>query len=161
MEQTKQRVAVYCRFSNDSEGSSYSCAAQAAYYTEMVGKNPDWELAGIYADQSIISADRKNRRDFNKMIAACEKGHVDIIITRSISRFARNLADCLEIIRKLKRYGVAVIFEKENVCTLDESSEVLRTLYGEFVRRECEAIAQRHEHPMIFPCRYGCIHVLG
>ena len=161
MEQTKQRVAVYCRFSNDGKGSSYSYAAQKAYYTEIVGKNPDWELAGIYADQGIISADRKNRMDFNKMIAACEQGYVDIIITKSISRFARNLADCLEIIQKLKRYGVAVILEKENVCTLDKSSEVFLTLYGEFARRESETIAQRHEHPMILPCRYGCVHVLG
>lgn len=161
MEQAKKKVAVYCRVSTDSEESPYGYAAQAAYYTEMVGKNPDWELAGIYADKGIVGIDRKGRKEFNKMLTACKQGKIDLILVRSISRLARNMADCLEMVRMLKANGIRVIFEKENIDTGSEFGEFLTTLTYEFAQREAEAIAQRHSHPMIFSCKYGCIHVLG
>ena len=138
----KQRVAVYCRVSTDSGEPRFGYAAQEAYYTELVGKNPEWELAGVYADQGITSADRKNRREFKRMIAACERGCIDIIIAKSISRFARSVPECLEIMRKLKSCGINIIFEKENINTSVESSELLVTLFGELAKAESESISQ-------------------
>lgn len=92
MEQTvqKQRVAVYCRVFAGSEDHPASLAAQEAYYTEMVGQRPDWDLAGIYADRGITGTGRQNRKEFKKMLTACQKGKIDIILVKSISRFSRN-----------------------------------------------------------------------
>lgn len=117
MEQTvqKQRVAVYCRVATDSEDHFASLAVQEAYYTEMVGQHPEWELAGIYADRGIAGADRQNQKEFKRMLTACKQGGIDIIIVRSVSRFARNTVDCLEAVRMLKACGVGVIFEKEGI----------------------------------------------
>ena len=163
MEQTvqKQRVAAYCRVSTDNADHFAGCAVQEAYYTEMIGKRPDWELAGIYADNGIAGTDRKKQKEFNKMLTACKQGKIDIILVRSVSRFARNMADCVETMRMLKASGVRVIFEKEGIDTGAESDELLTTLFYEFAQREAESIAQKHGHPMIFPCRYGCIHAAG
>ena len=165
MEQTvqKQRVAVYCRVSTDNGEQLNGLTTQEAHYTEMIDEHPDWELTGIYADKGIFDTDtdRKKQKEFNKMLTACKQGKIDIILVRSISRFARNMADCLETIRMLKASGVRVIFEKEAIDTGTEAGDLLTTLFYEFAQREAEAIAQRHGHPMIFPCRYGCIHVAG
>ena len=163
MEQTvqKQRVAAYCRVATDNADHFASCAAQEAYYTEMIGKRPDWELAGIYADKGIAGTDRKKQKEFNKMLTACKQGEIDIILVRSISRFARNVADCLEMVQMLKASGVRVIFEKEGIDTSTESGEYRTALCCEFAQRESEAIAQRRGHPMIFSCRHGYTHVAG
>ena len=145
MEQTvqKQRVAVYCRVAADSGDRFGACVAQEAYYTEMIGKRPDWELAGIYADKGIVGADRKNQKEFNKMLTACQQGKIDIILVRSISRFARNVRDCLETVRMLKAHGVSVIFEKEGIDTSSESGELHTALCSELARRESESITMR------------------
>ena len=129
----------------------------------MIDEHPDWEPAGIYADKGIFDTDtdRKMQKEFNKMITACKQGKIDIILVRSISRFARNMADCLETIRMLKANGVRVIFEKENIDTGTEAGDLFTTLLYEFAQREAETISPIHGHPMIFPCRYGCIHVAG
>ena len=108
----KQRVAVYCRVASGSEDHSASLAAQKAYYTEMVDRHPEWELAGIYADKGIATTDRKKQKEFNKMLTACGQGKIDIILVRSVSRFARNVMDCLDVVQMLKASGVRVIFEK-------------------------------------------------
>ena len=108
----KQRVAVYCRIATDSEDHPASLAAQKAYYTEMVDQHPDWDLVSIYSDRGITSDDRQNRKEFKKMLTACQKGKIDIILVKSLSRFSRNIMESLETVRMLKAHGVGVIFEK-------------------------------------------------
>lgn len=150
MKQTvqKQRVAVYCRVAADSEDHSASLAVQGAYYTEMVGQHPEWELAGIYADRGIAGADRQNQKEFKKMLTACKQGKIDLILVRSISRFARNVADCLETVRMLNASNVGVIFEKEGIDTRAESGDVCVALYCEIARRESESITSNLIYPV-------------
>ena len=99
----KLRVAAYCRVSTDSDEQATSYEAQVELYTEYIKKNPEWEFAGIYADDGISGTNTKNREEFNRMIEDCEAGTIDMIITKSISRFARNTLDCLKYIRQLKK----------------------------------------------------------
>ena len=137
----RQRVAAYCRVSTDSEEQLNSYDAQKAYYTQKIGENPDWEMAGIFADKGITGTSLKKRAEFNRMIAACKRGRIDMILTKSASRFARNTVDCLKVIRTLKSRGIAVIFEKENINTLTESSEFLITLFSSFSQAESESMS--------------------
>ena len=109
----RQRVAAYCRVSTDSEEQLTSYTAQKAYYTQKIDENPDWEMAGIYADKGITGTSMKKRVEFKKMIAACKRGRIDLILTKSLSRFARNTVDSLEVVRMLRANGIGVIFEKE------------------------------------------------
>ena len=136
----KQRVAVYCRVASGSEDHSASLAAQKAYYTEMVDRHPEWELAGIYADKGIATTDRKKQKEFNKMLTACGQGKIDIILVRSVSRFARNVMDCLDVVQMLKASGVRVIFEKEGFDTSTEAGDLRIALFNELARRESESI---------------------
>ena len=136
----KQRVAAYCRVSTDSEEQLNSYAAQKTYYTQKIEENPDWEMAGIFADEGITGTSMKKRAEFNRMIAACKRGRIDMILTKSASRFARNTVDCLKVIRTLKDRGIAIIFEKENINTLTESSEFLITLFSSFSQAESESM---------------------
>ena len=138
----KQRVAAYCRVSTDSEEQLTSYTAQKAYYTQKIDENPDWELAGIYADKGITGTSMKKRVEFKKMIAACKRGKIDLILTKSLSRFARNTVDSLEMVRMLRANGIGVIFEKENINTLTESSEFLLTLFSGFAQAESESISK-------------------
>ena len=138
----RQRVAAYCRVSTDSEEQLTSYTAQKAYYTQKIDENPDWELAGIYADKGITGTSMKKRVEFKKMIAACKRGKIDLILTKSLSRFARNTVDSLEVVRMLRANGIGVIFEKENINTLTESSEFLLTLFSGFAQAESESISK-------------------
>lgn len=138
----KQRVAAYCRVSTDSEEQLNSYAAQMNYYTQKIEENPDWEMAGVFADEGITGTSMKKRAEFNRMIAACKRGRIDMILTKSASRFARNTVDCLKVIRELKARGIGVIFEKENINTLTESSEFLITLFSSFSQAESESMGQ-------------------
>ncbi|MDE7243401.1 MAG: recombinase family protein, partial [Oscillospiraceae bacterium] len=138
----KQRVAAYCRVSTDSEEQLNSYAAQKNYYTQKIQENPDWEMAGVFADEGISGTSLKKRKEFNRMITACKRGRIDMILTKSLSRFARNTVDCLEIVRALKADGIGVIFEKENINTLTESSEFLITLFSGFAQAESESLSK-------------------
>ena len=138
----KQRVAAYCRVSTDSEEQLTSYTAQKAYYTQKIAENPDWEMAGIFADRGITGTSLKKRTEFNKMIAACKRGRIDMILTKSLSRFARNTVDSLETVRMLRANGIGVIFEKENINTLTETSEFLITLFSGFAQAESESISK-------------------
>ena len=138
----RQRVAAYCRVSTDSEEQLTSYTAQKAYYTQKIDENPDWEMAGIYADKGITGTSMKKRMEFKKMIAACKRGKIDLILTKSLSRFARNTVDSLEVVRMLRANGIGVIFEKENINTLTESSEFLLTLFSGFAQAESESISK-------------------
>ena len=138
----KQRVAAYCRVSTDSEEQLNSYTAQKNYYTQKIEENPDWEMAGVFADEGLSGTSMKKRKEFNRMIAACKRGRIDMILTKSLSRFARNTVDCLKIVRLLKAQGIGVMFEKENINTLTESSEFLITLFSGFAQAESESMSR-------------------
>lgn len=138
----KMRVAAYCRVSTDSEEQLNSYETQKTYYTQLIADNPNWDDAGIYADEGISGTDMKKRDSFNRMIAACKRRRIDMILTKSLSRFARNTVDCLDTIRMLKARNIGVLFEKENINTLTESSEFLITLFSSFAQAESESLSK-------------------
>ena len=116
-EKPKLRVAAYCRVSTDSDEQATSYEAQVEHYTEYIQNHPDWVLAGIFADDGISGTNTKKRTEFNRMIDECMAGNIDMIITKSISRFARNTLDCLKYIRQLKEQNIPVYFEQEYIET--------------------------------------------
>lgn len=135
------RVAAYCRVSTDEEEQLTSYEAQKTYYTDKIMTNPAWTLAGIFADEGITGTSAQKRPAFLRMIRQCRQKKIDIVLTKSISRFARNTVDCLRYIRDLRALGVAVIFEKENINTLESDTEMLITLLGAFAQAESESIS--------------------
>ena len=136
------RVAAYCRVSTDHEEQQNSYQVQIEYYTSYISSNPEWTLAGIFADEGISGTQTKNRTEFNRMIRMCKKKKIDLILCKSTSRFARNTVDCLEYIRLLKSLGIGVIFEKENINTLTAQSEFILSLYSSFAQAESESISK-------------------
>ena len=122
-----QRVAAYCRVSTEEEEQQSSYEAQCSYYTDKIMTNPEWTMAGIFADEGITGTSTKKRDDFNRMIRHCRQKKIDLILTKSISRFARNTLDCLRYVRALKELGIGVYFEKENINTLDMDTELILT----------------------------------
>lgn len=124
----KLRMAAYCRVSTDQEEQLLSYENQVNYYTNYISENPLYEYAGTYADEGISGTNTKKRDEFNRMIADCRARKIDMIITKSISRFARNTLDCLNYVRELKDLGIGIIFEKENINILDAKGEVLLTI---------------------------------
>ena len=140
-EKPKLRVAAYCRVSTDSDEQATSYEAQVGHYTEYIQKNPDWVLAGIYADDGISGTNTKKRTEFNRMIDACMDGEIDMVITKSISRFARNTLDCIAVTRKLREIGVDVYFEEQNLHSIDASSEFYISIYGSVAQSESENIS--------------------
>ena len=138
----KLKVAAYCRVSTDSEEQASSYEVQVAHYTQFIQKNPEWELAGIYADDGITGTNTKKREEFNRMIQDCMAGNIDMVITKSISRFARNTLDCLKYIRELKEKNIPVFFEKENINTMDSKGEVLLTIMASLAQQESQSLSQ-------------------
>ena len=135
------RVAAYCRVSTEEEEQQTSYEAQCNYYTDKIMNNPEWTMAGIFADEGISGTSVKKREDFKRMIRHCRQKKIDLILTKSISRFARNTVDCLNYIRALKEMGIAVYFEKENINTLSSDSELIITLMGAFAQSESESMS--------------------
>ena len=138
----KKNVAAYCRVSTDQEEQLSSYENQVRYYTEMISRNPEYEIVDVYADEGISGTNTKNRDNFNRMIADCREGKIDIIITKSISRFARNTLDCLNYVRELKDLGIGIVFEKENINTLDAKGEVLLTILSSLAQDESRSISE-------------------
>ncbi len=136
------RVAAYCRVSTEQEEQQNSYQVQIAYYTDLINRKKEWTLAGIFADEGISGTQTKKRTEFNRMIRMCKNKKIDLVITKSISRFARNTVDCLEYVRQLKDLGIGVIFEKENLNTLTMTSEFMIALYGSFAQAESESISK-------------------
>ena len=136
------RVAAYCRVSTDQEEQESSYEAQISYYTEKIGKNAEWQMAGIFADEGITGTQAKKRPEFLKMIRLCRQRKIDLILTKSLSRFARNTVDSLNYIRELKALGIAVIFEKENINTLETDTEMMLTIMSCFAQAESESISK-------------------
>lgn len=137
-EDTVCRVAPYCRVSTMSEMQAESFEIQQQYYSEFISKHPNWELVRIYADEGISATSVKNRKQFNLMIQDCEDGKIDMIITKSVSRFARNVVDCIKYARMLKGLSppVAIYFETENINTLSQNGELLLTVLAAFAQDE-------------------------
>lgn len=136
------RAAAYCRVSTDDEEQKTSYEAQIDYYTEKINQNPEWQMAGIFADEGISGTQAKKRPEFLKMIRLCRQRKIDIILTKSLSRFARNTVDSLKYIRELRELGIAVISEKENINTLTAESEMLITIMSCFAQAESESISK-------------------
>ena len=136
------RVAAYCRVSTDDEEQKTSYEAQIGYYTEKINQNPEWQMARIFADEGISGTQAKKRPEFLKMIRLCRQRKIDIILTKSLSRFARNTVDSLGYIRELRALGIAVISEKENINTLTAESEMLITIMSCFAQAESESISK-------------------
>ena len=143
MNMTKRlNVAAYCRVSTDQEEQQNSYQVQIEYYTSYINANPEWNFAGIFADEGISGTQTKNRTEFNRMIRLCKKKKIDLVLCKSTSRFARNTVDCLDHIRMLKSLGIGVIFEKENINTLTAQSEFILALYSSFAQAESESISK-------------------
>lgn len=136
------RVAAYCRVSTEEEEQKGSFETQCSYYTEKIQSHDGWTLAGIFADDGISGVHTKKRDDFLAMIAQCKKGKIDLILTKSISRFARNTLDSIQYVRELKKQGIFVIFEKENINTGTMTSEMILTVLSAFAQAESESISQ-------------------
>lgn len=136
------RVAAYCRVSTDDEEQKTSYEAQIGYYTEKINSNPEWQMAGLFADEGISGTQAQKRPEFLKMIRLCRQRKIDVILTKSLSRFARNTVDSLGYIRELRALGIAVISEKENINTLTAESEMLITIMSCFAQAESESISK-------------------
>ncbi|BAK46678.1 hypothetical protein CXIVA_07110 [Clostridium sp. SY8519] len=139
---TKRRVAGYARVSTDHEDQTTSYAAQVDYYTNYIKGHEDWEFAGIYTDEGISATNTKKREGFRHMISDALDGKIDLIVTKSVSRFARNTVDSLTTIRELKEKGVECYFEKENIWTLDSKGELLITIMSSLAQEESRSISE-------------------
>mgnify|MGYP000949027792 FL=1 len=137
-----KRVAVYARVSTDHMEQQTSLAAQKDYYAKKIAEHDDWILAGIYADDGISGTSYMKREAFRKMMADCEDGKIDMILTKSVSRFARNTVDALNSIRKLKALQIGVFFEKESIWTVDSKGEFLITLMTSLAQEESRSISE-------------------
>ena len=155
----KLRVAAYCRVSTDNDEQATSYEAQVEHYTEYIQKNPDWEFAGIYADDGISGTNTKKREEFNRMIDDCKAGNIDMIITKSISRFARNTLDCLKYIRQLKDMNIPVLFEKESINTMDAKGEVLITIMASLAQQESQSLSQNVKMSLQYRYQQGKVQI--
>ncbi len=135
------RVAAYCRVSTEQEEQQSSYEAQIEYYTQKIKENPNWRLAGIYPDEGITGTLMKKRKNFLRMLRDCKKGKIDMVLTKSISRFARNTVDCVQTIRELKALGIPILFEKENINTMEVDTETFITLQSCMAQAESESIS--------------------
>ena len=144
-EKKNLRVAAYCRVSTDSEEQMTSYETQLEFYTKMINENPNWKMVKVFADEGLSATSTAKRAEFLEMMELCKKRKIDLIITKSISRFARNTLDTLEYVRMLKSIGVAVIFEKEHINTSEMSSELILQLYAMFAQAESESISNNEK----------------
>ena len=138
----KLRVAAYARVSTEQDEQQSSYEAQVDYYTRYIQNNPDWEFVSVFADEGITGTNTKKRDGFNEMIDLAMSGGLDLILTKSISRFARNTVDTLQTVRKLKAIGVEVIFEKENLHTMDPKCEMILTIFSSLAQEESRSISE-------------------
>lgn len=153
------RVAAYCRVSTSLEQQEGSYLSQISYYTEKIKANENWIFVGVYADEGISGTSTKNREDFKKLLYDCQKGKIDLILTKSISRFARNTVDSLQTIRSLKEKNVAVYFEKENINTKDAAGEILITILSSLAQEESRNLSENTKWGIVRRFERGIIQV--
>jgi len=154
-----KKVAAYCRVSTDFAEQASSYEAQVTYYTSYINGHADYDMAGIYADEGISGTSTKKRERFNAMIEDCKAGKIDMIITKSISRFARNTLDCLNFVRLLKDLGIGVIFEKENINTLDSKGEVSLSILSSLAQDESRSISENSTWGIRRRFEQGKLHI--
>ena len=130
----RKKVAAYTRISVEKDRSINSLSTQISYYNNLIQNNPKWEYAGVYADSGISGTSIKDRAEFNRLIQDARNGMIDIILTKSISRFARNTVDLLNVVRELKEIGVEVRFEKENIISLSGDGELMLSILASFAQ---------------------------
>lgn len=138
----RKRVAAYARVSMDTERLMHSLSVQVSYYSELIQNTPGWEYAGVYADEGITGTKMDSRPEFIRMLADCEAGKIDIILTKSLSRFARNTVDTLNVVRRLKELGIEVRFEKERINSLADEGELLITIMASFAQEEVRSLSE-------------------
>ena len=138
----KRRVAAYARVSTDSDEQFTSYEAQIDYYTQYIKKRDDWEFVKVYTDEGITGTSTKHREGFNEMVADALAGKIDLIVTKSVSRFARNTVDSLVTVRKLKEHHVEIYFEKENIFTFDSKGELLITIMSSLAQEASRSISE-------------------
>ena len=164
---TKQlRVAAYCRVSTKEEEQASSYEAQCEYYTDKIMSNKEWTMAGIFADEGITGTSTKKRTEFLRMIRQCKQKKIDLILTKSIQRFARNTLDCINYTRILRQLGIGVLFEKENINSLPPDSEFMITMYGAMAQSESESISGnirrgRQMHAKVGTLKIPCYRLYG
>ncbi|MDO5136122.1 MAG: recombinase family protein [Eubacteriales bacterium] len=149
------RAAAYCRVSTSMEAQEDSYAFQKKVYEQKIRQYPGYVLAGIYGDYGISGGNTKKRKGFQRLLKDCRSGKIDVVITKSISRFARNLSDSLNTIRELKQLGIPVIFEKEGLNTLDESSEILLSILSAIAQEELNSLSQNVKWSLNQSCASG------
>lgn len=159
VEKPKLKVAAYCRVSTDSDEQAVSYEVHVQHYTDYIGRNKEWESAGIYADDGISGTNTKKREGFNGMIEDCMAGKIDMVITKSISRFARNTIDCLKYVRQLKEKNIAIIFEKENINTLEASGELLLTIMASLAQQKSASLSQNVKFGLQFCYQDGKVQI--
>ena len=138
----KKRVAAYARVSMGTEQLMHSLSAQISYYSSLIQNNPEWDYVGVYADEGITGTSRKHRDEFNRLVADCEAGKIDVVLVKSISRFARDTVDTLETTRHLKTLGIDVYFERERIHSMSDDGELLLTLLASFAQEESRSISE-------------------
>ena len=139
---TRKKVAAYARVSMETELLHHSLSAQVSHYSTLIQNNPEWEYAGVYADEGITGTSTKKRDEFNRLMGDCDAGKIDLVLVKSISRFARDTVDTLNATRHLKDLGIDVYFERENIHSMSKEGELLLTLLASFAQAEAESISQ-------------------
>ena len=137
----KKRVAAYARVSSGKDVMLHSLSAQISHYSETIQSRPDWQYAGVYADEAVTGT-KDNRAEFQKMLTACRNKKIDLIITKSISRFARNTVTLLEVVRELSSLNIEVYFEKENIYSLSGDGELMLTILASFAQAESLSVSE-------------------
>ena len=158
-ENKKLKVAAYCRVSTDSDEQLESLEAQKKHYQTYIKSNPAWQYVGLYYDEGISGTKMEKRKRLLAMLDACERKEIDLVITKSISRFARNTIDCLKYIRQLKALNISVFFEKENINTMDSKGEVLLTIMASLAQQESESLSQNVKMGIQFRYQQGIVQV--
>ena len=156
----------YARVSSSSEDQLNSYRVQNQYYSELISSNPDWEMVDIYADEGITGTSTKKRTEFLRMIRQCKQKKIDLILTKSIQRFARNTLDCINYTRILRQLGIGVLFEKENINSLPPDSEFMITMYGAMAQSESESISGnirrgKQMHAKVGTLKIPCYRLYG
>ncbi len=140
--QKRKRVAAYARVSVETELLIHSLSAQISYFSEQIQANKDWEFAGVYADEGVSGRSTAHRTEFQRLMADCDAGKIDIILAKSVSRFARDTVDCLDVVRHLRDIGVEVRFEREGISTFSKDGELLLTLLASFAQAESDSLSE-------------------
>ncbi len=154
----KKKVAAYARVSKDTEQLMHSLSAQVSYYSDLIQRTPDWEYAGVYVDAGLTGTSTETRPEFRRMIADCEAGKINIVLTKSISRFARNTVDLLATVRRLKELGVEVRFEKEHINSLSSDGEVMLSILASFAQEESTSLSKNIKWTVQKKYQEGKVH---